>query len=488
MEELQANEHSPLIPQIQQPEDDRTSSDSPDSSLPLATPIPWPQIIPICLIHIAEAASFTCIFPFITEFLTSVHTPKDKIGLYSGIAEGCVMIIEGICAIFWAKLADRYGRKKCLILGFILPICSTTFVGLGKSAGWIILWRALTGLNPAQTINRVILAEISDPSNRARIYAITDPAFIVGVVMGTTIGGELSSPYHRLPRWLGGEAEFFRDYPYALPCLVTTVFGVIAVLTSVVMLKESKSVDIQIQSEEHQQATVAATLKVPHYRTVLLVFGVYQFANMALAGLYTVWGYTPVPDGGLGLPVQIIGRLSVLSSLTYVFAAPFFVPMIQKELGAKHGLLLTTGIIPIEALGIPLIQLAATKGRTAIYETLWLQYGMTTLHAFSWPICHQFLAACFDDYPQLRATGMAVTLIAGAIGRATGPGVAGGIYSYSTQFATGSFGRQLSWIAMFILVSPAVILTCFIPKDLDKRAVGGEDGDEEEEVEGLLHN
>nr|XP_031864320.1 uncharacterized protein CI109_000233 [Kwoniella shandongensis]KAA5531392.1 hypothetical protein CI109_000233 [Kwoniella shandongensis] len=321
MEELQANEHSPLIPQIQQPEDDRTSSDSPDSSLPLATPIPWPQIIPICLIHIAEAASFTCIFPFITEFLTSVHTPKDKIA----------------------------------------------------------------GLNPAQTINRVILAEISDPSNRARIYAITDPAFIVGVVMGTTIGGELSSPYHRLPRWLGGEAEFFRDYPYALPCLVTTVFGVIAVLTSVVMLKESKSVDIQIQSEEHQQATVAATLKVPHYRTVLLVFGVYQFANMALAGLYTVWGYTPVPDGGLGLPVQIIGRLSVLSSLTYVFAAPFFVPMIQKELGAKHGLLLTTGIIPIEALGIPLIQLAATKGRTAIYETLWLQYGMTTLHAFSWP-------------------------------------------------------------------------------------------------------
>ncbi|WWD21883.1 hypothetical protein CI109_106371 [Kwoniella shandongensis] len=487
MDPSQANEQTPLIsPQAQQLVYDQTISDHPRSDPPPATSVPWSQVIPICLIHIAEASSFTCIFPFITEFLTAIDTPKDKIGLYGGIAEGCVQIIEAILAIFWAKMADRFGRKKCLILGFILPICSTTFLGFGKSVGWIIFWRAISGLNPAQTINRVILAEISNPSNRARIYPITDPAYTVGVILGTTIGGELSSPYHKLPRWLGGEVLLFRDYPYALPCLTTTVVGVIALLTSMILLKESKPLEVEARpGEQQQQSTVADTLKAPYYKTVLLVF----CANMALfGGLYTVWGYTPVLDGGLGLPVEIIGRLSVIANLSFVFGAPFFVPIIQKRLGAKRGLLLTTGIIPVEVLGIPVVQWAATKGRKAIYETLWLEYGMTTLHAFSWPICHQFLVACFDDYPQLRATGMAVTLIAGAVGRATGPALAGWIYSYSTQFPTGSFGRQLSWLVIFWLVLPAVVLTSYIPRDLEKKAEGGHGSDEEEQVAGLLHS
>nr|XP_031858664.1 uncharacterized protein CI109_005899 [Kwoniella shandongensis]KAA5525736.1 hypothetical protein CI109_005899 [Kwoniella shandongensis] len=254
------------------------------------------------------------------------------------------------------------------------------------------------------------------------------------------------------------------------------------------MLKESKPLEANTQPEEQQITRLADALKVPHYKTVLLVWSVYQFANMAICqGFYMVWGYTPVPSGGLGLSVENNGRLIAMAELAYVFTSPLMVPMIQKGLGAKRGLLLTTGIIPVEALGIPLVQWAATKGRKATYETLCLQYGMTTLHAYSLPIAHQFFVACFDDYPHLRATGMALSLIAGSAGKATGPAVGGWLYSYSTQFPAGSVGRQISWTVLFCLVLPAVILTSFIPKQLEKKAGSGHGGDEEE-VEGLLHN
>ena len=61
--------------------------------------------------------------------------------------------------------------------------------------------------------------EVSNPKTRARIFAVFSPGFSAGAMLGTFIGGELSHPYDRLPWLLGGGVRFFRQWPYALPCL-----------------------------------------------------------------------------------------------------------------------------------------------------------------------------------------------------------------------------------------------------------------------------
>ena len=43
-------------------------------------------------------------------------------------------------------------------------------------------------------------------------------------MLGAFIGGELAHPYGRLPWWLGGTSEFWRRWPYALPCVVAFVW------------------------------------------------------------------------------------------------------------------------------------------------------------------------------------------------------------------------------------------------------------------------
>jgi hypothetical protein len=50
---------------------------------------------------------------------------------------------------------------------------------------------------------------------------VFSPSFSVGAMVGSFMGGELSHPYGRLPWWLGGTVELFKEWPYALPCICT---------------------------------------------------------------------------------------------------------------------------------------------------------------------------------------------------------------------------------------------------------------------------
>ena len=40
------------------------------------------------------------------------------------------------------------------------------------------------------------------------------------------------------------------------------------------------------------------------------------------------------------------------------------------------------------------------------------------------------------------------------------------VYSISTQFTTGSFGRQISWLMLMVVALPPVFLIAYLPKNL----------------------
>ena len=78
-------------------------------------------------------------------------------------------------------------------------------------------------MNPIGVIGKILASEICHPGNRAKVFAIFSPGFALGAMAGNLIGGEFSHPWHRLPRWLGGRTQLYRDWPYALPCVVLAV-------------------------------------------------------------------------------------------------------------------------------------------------------------------------------------------------------------------------------------------------------------------------
>ncbi|WVF73009.1 hypothetical protein IAT40_007827 [Kwoniella sp. CBS 6097] len=203
------------------------------------TPVNWKALIPLFMIRTADAMTFTTIFPFIVEYITSLNTPKDKIGLYAGLAEGSFMSTQALTAPFWAYMADKYGRKICLISGFAVTVLCAAFVGFGSSVGWIIFWRATFGLNPVPVIVRVMLTELTDLSNRPFVFSIYSPIFNAGYVMGHLVGGLLSNPHGRVPSFSGGQARVFETWPYALPGIATALFGVLSLVIGQIWLPEA---------------------------------------------------------------------------------------------------------------------------------------------------------------------------------------------------------------------------------------------------------
>ena len=67
-------------------------------------------------------------------------------------------------------------------------------------------------------------------------------------------------------------------------------------------------------------------------------------------------------------------------------------------------------------------------------------------------LCDTLTMNVLDDHPRLRATGAAVSSLAGAGGRAVGPTVAGWLYSISSSRPAGTWGRQIYWMS-FLCIS-----------------------------------
>jgi hypothetical protein len=89
-----------------------------------------------------------------------------------------------------------------------------------------------------------------------------------------------------------------------------------------------------------------------------------------------------------------------------------------------------------------------------------------------------------EEYPDLLATGSAISLIGGAFGRAIGPSLSGyvtplscpyqliirWIYSMSTEFEAGTLGRQISWISMLAFGVPPMICVLFFKEPTTERS------------------
>jgi MFS transporter, DHA2 family, multidrug resistance protein len=121
-------------------------------------------------------------------------------------------------------LADRYGRKKVLVLSVIGFTVSSALCGVAQSLTQIVLFRFLQGLGGAALVpqSQAVLLDINPPERQGRAMAVWVLAVVVGPAVGPVLGGWLTDNYSW--RWV-----FFINIP----------FGVFAVLGLLSSMRES---------------------------------------------------------------------------------------------------------------------------------------------------------------------------------------------------------------------------------------------------------
>ena len=113
---------------------------------PSSTAVPFRQLSPVLLFRVADAMTYAVIFPLIADMISSLDVPQDRVGLYAGLSEGVLMLVEAVVATSWAKAADKYGRRPCMIWGFLATMGAGPMVGFSTSVGQVIFWRSLCAL------------------------------------------------------------------------------------------------------------------------------------------------------------------------------------------------------------------------------------------------------------------------------------------------------------------------------------------------------
>ena len=99
-------------------------------------------------------------------------------------------------------LANRFGRKRVLLIAVAGFVCASVLCGVAQSLFQIVAFRLLQGLFGAALVPlaQSILLDIYTPSERGSAMAVFGVSVMVGPVLGPVIGGWLTE--HFSWRWV----------------------------------------------------------------------------------------------------------------------------------------------------------------------------------------------------------------------------------------------------------------------------------------------
>ncbi|KAG0164604.1 hypothetical protein DFQ28_009172 [Apophysomyces sp. BC1034] len=211
------------------------------------TPLPKIQMLVIGIVLFSDPLTSTILFPFIYFMIKDFQITDDEteIGRYAGWITSVFFICQFFTAIPWGRFSDRHGRRPVMLIGLIGNSISTCLFGLSKNLWWAVGSRALCGIvNGNSGVARSMVTEITDETNRAAAFSIFGFCWGIGLIAGKEQrknlckGGFLCKPAEHFPS-LFGNVQFLKDFPYFLPCLVSSIGSFGGYLLGYCCLKET---------------------------------------------------------------------------------------------------------------------------------------------------------------------------------------------------------------------------------------------------------
>ena len=324
---------------------------------------------------------------------TSVSEEFALSGAQLGWLLSSALIGIGLGSLLLAPLADRYGRKKLILLALSIDLVGLTMSALADSYGELLAWRVITGIGVGGILAcvTVVVAEFSNLRFRGLAIAI----YASGYGLGAAACGMLA-------------AQFIPDYGWRSIFVIGAVLTAAALVLTIFTLPESvdflrsQGRDDKVRSIAHrigvreaftitpagpapQKSSLSEILSGPYLSTTIrlwiafsLITAAFNFANQWTPKLLTesglsaqqgIIGGVMLSFGGTigslifgALTTRIDARrlLTVFSLLSAVVLVVFIsaasLPMIMFATGVAVGMLLNacvTGMYTVTPQAYP---------------------------------------------------------------------------------------------------------------------------------------
>ena len=338
----------------------------------------------------------TAIFSFIVSF---------------GVVKACSNLLSG-------ALADRIGRKKVLVAGWIVGVPVPFMIMFAPSWGWIVAANVLLGVNQGLAWSMTVLMKIDlvGPRGRGLAVGLNEFAGYLAVGLTALATGYLASAYGLRPQ------PFYLGVGYVILGLLVSIF---------LVRDTSEHVRLEMRSHPSEQSPLG-------FREVFAITSLKDRNLFACsqAGLVNnlndgmSWGVFPLFFSAFGLGVERIGLLKAVYPAVWGTLQVLTGPLSDRW--GRKGLIV--GGMWVQAAGIFVTVATRSFGRRMIGSVL---LGVGT--AMVYPA---LIAAVSDNsHPSWRARSLSVYRFWRDLGYAVGALSAGIIADMlGISWAVGSVG------------------------------------------------
>ncbi|CAI0466205.1 unnamed protein product [Linum tenue] len=160
----------------------------------------WPlrEIVIIWSLVLCTTLPISSLFPYlyfmVKDFNVAQH--EEDIGYYAGYIGSSFMLARSVTSVIWGLIADRYGRKRVLLLGTSAMVVANILFGLSVNFWMAVSMRALLGcLNGLIGTTKAYASEIFREDQQALALSTVSTAWGIGLVIGPALGGFLAQVY-----------------------------------------------------------------------------------------------------------------------------------------------------------------------------------------------------------------------------------------------------------------------------------------------------
>lgn len=180
--------------------------------------------LPIVLLTVfIDVLGVGILLPVLPMLIYTIFMPAGFSMNESLIALGWLTAIYPLMMFFstpiLGQLSDRFGRKKVLAISLFGTALGYVIFAIGiltKNIPLLFIGRALDGVTGGNiSVARAVVADVTEPKNRARNFGIMGAAFGLGFVLGPYIGARLAHPntdffgLFTTPGWFNGATPFW---------------------------------------------------------------------------------------------------------------------------------------------------------------------------------------------------------------------------------------------------------------------------------------
>ena len=304
---------------------------------------------------------------------------------------------------FAGRLSDAVGRKRVLVVGWLVALPVPFVLMWAPSWGWILAANVLLGVSQGLTWSTTVIMKIdlAGPARRGFAMGLNEFAGYGAVALSALATGYVASRYGLRPE----------------PFYLGVGFAVIGTLLSIALVRETHA---HARHEAKNQAT--QPVGAPSQREIFLrtSFSDRELSSISQAGLVNnlndgmAWGLFPLFYASANLSLERIGWLAAIYPAVWGIGQ-LFTGALSDRLGRKW--LIASGMW-VQAAGIVLIVMSSQFAGFAL--------GAVLLGAGTAMVYPTLLAAIADvAHPSWRASAVGVYRLWRDLGYAIGALLAG---------------------------------------------------------------